>query len=130
LPAEHPLNQELRWLQERVGQVEWAGEEVRRRGHLLGLRILLHRGYDSAREITDADLRQVPELCPAEPDGVRERHHATVRPADLGADPAGVRHEGRVARATAQRDPPAGPRYSRVRRVSVSARSTGANDAE
>lgn len=34
------------------------------------------------------------------------------------------------ARATTQRDPPAGPCYSRVRRVSVSARSTGANDAE
>jgi hypothetical protein len=69
-------------------------------------------------------------LWPAEPDGVRERHHATVRPADLGADPAGVCHEVEFARATAQRDPPAGPCYSRVEGVSVSARSTGANDAE
>jgi hypothetical protein len=61
LPAEHPLNRELRGLQQRVGQVEWTGAEVRRRGHLLGVRILLHRGYDSAREISDADLRAVPE---------------------------------------------------------------------
>jgi hypothetical protein len=34
------------------------------------------------------------------------------------------------ARATVQSDPPAGRCYSRVGRVSVSARSTGANDAE
>lgn len=61
LPAEDGLNVELLWLQERIGAVTWAGDEVRRRGHLLGVRIMLHRGYTSAREITDADLRAVPD---------------------------------------------------------------------
>jgi hypothetical protein len=61
LRIEHPLNVELRWLQQRIGRIEWAGDEVRRRGHLLGVRIMLHRGYDTARQITDADLRAVPE---------------------------------------------------------------------
>jgi site-specific recombinase XerD len=61
LPAAHPLNVELRWLRQRIGRIEWAGGEVRRRGHLLGVRIMLHRGYDTARQITDADLRAVPE---------------------------------------------------------------------
>jgi integrase len=60
LPAEDPLNVELRWLRERIERVDWAGAEIRRRGHLLGLRIVLHRGYASAREITDADLAAVP----------------------------------------------------------------------
>jgi integrase len=60
LPADDPLNRELAWLRDRVGRIEWAAEEGRRRGHLLGLRIMLHRGYTSAREITDGDLRAVP----------------------------------------------------------------------
>ena len=60
LPADDPLNAQLRWLAGRVGEIEWAGAEVRRRGHLLGVRIMLHRGYATAREITDADLRGVP----------------------------------------------------------------------
>jgi integrase len=61
LPGEHPLNEQLHWLQQRVGRVQWAGEEVRRRGHLLGVRIMLHRGYDTVGQITEADLRAVPE---------------------------------------------------------------------
>jgi len=61
LPTDDPLNEQLAWLRERVGEVAWAGDEIRRRGHLLGIRIVLHRGYISAREITDADLRAVPE---------------------------------------------------------------------
>jgi integrase len=60
LPAEDPLNGELRWLAERVGEIEWAGAEVRRRGHLLGVRIMLRHGYTTAAEIADADLRAVP----------------------------------------------------------------------
>jgi hypothetical protein len=60
LPAEDPLNLQLRWLAERVGEIEWAGAEVRRRGHLLGVRIMLRQGYATAREIPDADLRTVP----------------------------------------------------------------------
>jgi len=61
LPADDGLNVELLWLQERIGAVTWAGDEVRRRGHLLGVRIMLRRGYTSAREITDSDLRAVPD---------------------------------------------------------------------
>src|SRR5215216_6684886 len=61
LPADDPLKRELAWLRDRVGRIEWEGEEGRRRGHLLGLRIMLHRGFTSAREITDADLRAVPD---------------------------------------------------------------------
>ena len=61
LPVDDPLARELAWLRDRVGRIEWESEEGCRRGHLLGLRILLHRGYTSAREITDADLRAVPD---------------------------------------------------------------------
>ncbi len=61
LPAEDPLNVQLDWLRTRVGRIEWAGAEVRRRGHLLGVRILLHRGYASVEQITDADLAAVPD---------------------------------------------------------------------
>jgi integrase len=60
LPADHALNVERCWLAERIGAVEWAGPEIRRRGHLLGIRIILHEGYDTARQITDTDLREVP----------------------------------------------------------------------
>src|SRR4051794_11901865 len=61
LPANDPLEHELAWLRDRVGRIEWQSEEGRRRGHLLRLRIMLHRGYTSARAITDGDLRAVPE---------------------------------------------------------------------
>ena len=61
LPVDDPLARELAWLRDRAGRIEWESEEGRRRGHLLGLRIVLHRGYTSAREITDADLRAVPD---------------------------------------------------------------------
>lgn len=61
LPEDDPLNVQLRWLRERVGRIAWAGPEVRRRGHLLGVRIILHRGYRTVGEITDADLRAVPD---------------------------------------------------------------------
>ena len=61
LPVDGPLARELAWLPDRVGRIEWESEEGRRRGHLLGLRIMLRRGYTSAREISDADLRAVPD---------------------------------------------------------------------
>jgi hypothetical protein len=48
LPVDDRLNRELRWLRERIGDVAWAGDEVRRRGQLLGIRILLFRGYVSS----------------------------------------------------------------------------------
>lgn len=61
LPDDDPLSVELSWLRQRIGAVAWAGDEVRRRGHLLGVRIMLHCGYAGAREITDADLSAVPD---------------------------------------------------------------------
>jgi hypothetical protein len=61
LPANDPLERELAWLRDRVGRIEWESAEGRRRGHLLGLRIMLRHGYTSPREITDADLRAVPD---------------------------------------------------------------------
>ncbi|MGE4226687.1 MAG: tyrosine-type recombinase/integrase [Vicinamibacterales bacterium] len=61
LPEDDPLNVQLRWLAQRVGQIAWAGPEVRRSGHLLGVRIMLREGYATAREITEADLRGVPD---------------------------------------------------------------------
>jgi integrase len=60
LPADDPLNVQLGWLRARIGQVDWACDEIRRRGHLLGVRILLHRGYESVTQINDADLAGVP----------------------------------------------------------------------
>jgi hypothetical protein len=61
LPANDPLERELAWLRDRVGRIEWESAEGRCRGHLLGLRIMLRHGYTSPREITDADLRAVPD---------------------------------------------------------------------
>jgi integrase len=61
LPASDPLERELAWPRDRVGRIEWESAEGRRRGHLLGLRIMLRHGYTSPREITDADLRAVPD---------------------------------------------------------------------
>lgn len=60
LPPDDPLNVQLRWLQQRIATIEWVGDEVRRRGHLLGVRIMLHRGYETVGQITDADLEAVP----------------------------------------------------------------------
>lgn len=65
LPADDPLNVQLRWLQQRIATIEWVGDEVRRRGHLLGVRIMLHRGYETASQITDGDLGTVPGACRA-----------------------------------------------------------------
>jgi hypothetical protein len=61
LADDEPLNLQLEWLRSRIGRVEWAGDETRRRGHLLGIRILLHRGYATVREITESDLAAVAE---------------------------------------------------------------------
>ncbi len=41
LPVDDPLARELAWLRDRAGRIEWESEEGRRRGHLLGLRIVL-----------------------------------------------------------------------------------------
>jgi hypothetical protein len=61
LPVGHPLRVETQWLRERMARVDWAGDEIRRRGHLLGVRLMLLRGYASVGEITEADLCAVPE---------------------------------------------------------------------
>lgn len=60
LHGDDPLNVQLRWLAARVGEIEWSGVEVRRRGHLLGVRVIFRQGDATAAEITDADLRAVP----------------------------------------------------------------------
>jgi hypothetical protein len=61
LPPEDRLTVELEWLRDRIEGIGWAGAETRRRGSLLGLRVMLHHGYDSARKIIEQDLRLVPE---------------------------------------------------------------------
>jgi hypothetical protein len=61
LPENDPLHVQMLWLRERIARIGWANEEIRRRGHLLGVRIMLRHGYSSAAQITDADLREVPD---------------------------------------------------------------------
>jgi integrase len=61
LPADDSLHVEMVWLRDRVASVSWASEEIRRRGYLLGVRIMLRQGYSSAAQITDPDLRGVPD---------------------------------------------------------------------
>jgi hypothetical protein len=48
-------------LRERIAGIGWANAEIRRRGHLLGVRIMLRHGYSGAGQITDPDLREVPD---------------------------------------------------------------------
>ena len=60
LPADDPLPVQMAWLRERFGRIEWAGGEIRQRGHLLGIRIMLRHGHTEAAQITEADLREVP----------------------------------------------------------------------
>lgn len=61
LPDGHELPGVLAELDAQAARAEWAlGPEAKRRGALLGLRLVLHRGYRSLREIEEADLKAMP----------------------------------------------------------------------
>jgi len=64
LPAGHPLPGRHACLCEAVAQVDWARHpDLKRRAALLGLRVMLARGYTQLEEIRSGDLETVPVAC-------------------------------------------------------------------
>jgi integrase len=60
LPETDPLFQQYELLRNAVNELSWAAEISRIKAIRTGLRVLLTRGYSSLKEITDADLSNIP----------------------------------------------------------------------